>query len=342
MRVFLTGATGFIGQRLALALRQLDHEVVALVRRPQAAQALVDAGVQLAPGDLTHRDSIRAGMQRADAVIHTAAWYKVGVRDSSPAYPTNVQGTRFVLEAMRDLGIPRGIYTSTVGVNSDTHGVMADEDYRHTGPWLSHYERTKWQAHYEVAQPLIEQGLPLIILMPGLVYGPGDQGPTHDFMVDFLRRRLPMAPRRTAFSWAHVDDIVQGHVRALEAARPGQTYLLTGPSHTMQEAIETLSQLTGLRGPAWKPRPSTVRALAAVLGVVGNLAPLPPMMTAEVVRGIAGNTYIGDSSKAQREFGFAPRSLREGMRQTVSWEMRRLGMPIPPALEAEPVPQRDA
>ena len=333
MRVFLTGATGFIGQRLAVALRKLDHDVVALVRRPQAAQSLVDAGVQLAAGDLTDRDSIRAGMQGAEAVIHTAAWYKVGVRDSSPAYPTNVTGTRFVLEAMRDLGISRGVYTSTVAVNSDTHGVAADEDYRHDGPWLSHYERTKWQAHYEVAQPMIEQGLPLIILMPGLVYGPGDQGPTHDFMVDFLRRRLPMAPQRTAFSWAHVDDIVQGHVQALESARPGQTYLLTGPSHTMQQAIDILTELTGLRGPAWKPRPSTVRAMAAVLQLVGKVVALPPMMTAEVVRGIAGNTYIGDSSKAQREFAFAPRGLRDGLRSTVRWEMQRLGMPIPEALQ---------
>jgi dihydroflavonol-4-reductase len=334
VRIFLTGATGFIGQRLALALRQADHEVVALVRRPQAAQQLTDIGVQLAPGDLTDRDSIRAGMQGATAVIHTAAWYKVGVRDSSPAYPTNVEGTRFVLEAMRDLAIPRGLYTSTIGVNSDTHGVEVNESYRHNGPWLSHYERTKWQAHYEVALPMIEQGLPLSILMPSLVYGPGDQGPTHDFMVDFLRRRLPMAPQRTAFSWAHVDDIVEGHVQALEKARPGESYLLTGPSHTMQEAIDLLTELTGIKGPAWKPRPSTVRAMAALLQVVGKVVTLPPMMTAEVVRGIAGNTYIGDSAKARRDFGFAPRSLREGLRQTVRWEMQRLGMPLPPPLQA--------
>jgi dihydroflavonol-4-reductase len=336
VRIFLTGATGFIGQRLALALRQADHEVVALVRRPQAAQQLTDIGVQLAPGDLTDRDSIRAGMPGATAVIHTAAWYKVGVRDSSPAYPTNVEGTRFVLEAMRDLAIPRGLYPSTIGVNSDTHGVEVNESYRHNGPWLSHYERTKWQAHYEVALPMIEQGLPLSILMPSLVYGPGDQGPTHDFMVDFLRRRLPMAPQRTAFSWAHVDDIVQGHVQALEKARPGESYLLTGPSHTMQEAIELLTELTGIKGPAWKPRPATVRAMATLLQVVGKVVPLPPMMTAEVVRGIAGNTYIGTSTKAQQELGFAPRTLREGLRETVRWEMQRLGMPIPPSPQAGP------
>ncbi len=86
----------------------------------------------------------------------------------------HVQGTRNVLELMRELDIPRGVYTSTLAVFSDTKGRLVDETYRHNGPWLSLYDRTKWLAHYRVAEPMIRQGLPLVIVQPGLVYGPGD------------------------------------------------------------------------------------------------------------------------------------------------------------------------
>lgn len=333
MRVFLTGATGFIGGHVARLLRQSGHEVVALVRQPQAATSLQQQGVVLAPGDLTDADSIRRGMQGADAVIHTAAWYKVGVRDKSPAYPTNVEGTRNVLEAMRDLQIPRGVYTSTIGVNSDTHGALPDETHHYNGPWVTHYEHTKWQAHYEVAQPMIEQGLPLVIVMPGLVYGPGDQGVTHDFLVDLLRRRLPMAPQRTAFCWGHVHDTAEAHLMALEKGRLGETYLIAGPVHTMQHAIELLTEMTGVPGPRWKPSPGTVKKIATLLGFLNKLLPLPPMYSAEVLAGIAGNTYIGNSAKAKHELGFAPRDLASGFRDAVAHEMRQLGMPLPKALQ---------
>jgi nucleoside-diphosphate-sugar epimerase len=333
MRVFLTGATGFIGGHLARQLRAAGHDVVALVRRPQSATALTSLGVIVAPGDLNDRASIQRGMQGADAVIHTAAWYKVGVRDKSAAVPTNVVGTRHVLEAMRDLRIPRGVYTSSLAINSDTQGVRVDETYRYTGPWLTHYEKTKWQAHFEVALPMIEQGLPLVIVMPGLVYGPGDQGVTHDFLVDLLRRRLPMAPQRTAFCWGHVEDTAAAHLLALQHGRPGETYHIAGPDHTMQEAIEVVTQLTGIPGPRWKPQPTTVRRLARLLGLINAVVPLPAMISAEVVNGIAGTSYIGDNAKARSELQFAPRTLLEGLRETLADEMRQLRMPLPPALQ---------
>lgn len=333
MRIFLTGATGFIGSHLVPMLQKAGHEVIALVRRPQAAAALQKLGVVVVLGDLTDRDSIRRGMQGCDAVIHTAAWYKVGVRDKRAAYPTNVDGTRNVLESMRELQIPRAVYTSTLGVNSDTRGLLPDETYRYNGPWVTHYEHTKWQAHFEVAQPMIEQGLPLVIVQPGLVYGPGDQGPTHDFLVDLLRGRLPMAPQRTAFCWGHVEDTAEAHILALEKGRLGETYHIAGPVHTMQDAIRVVTELTGVRGPRWKPKPATVRALASVLRVLNKALPLPPMYSAEVIDGIAGNTYIGNSDKARRELGFAPRDLISGFQETVAYEMRQLRMPIPERLQ---------
>jgi nucleoside-diphosphate-sugar epimerase len=113
-------------------------------------------------------------MTGVDGVFHCAAWYKVGAPDASMAERINIGGTRNVLETMRDLRIPKGVYTSTLAVFSDTGGREVDEGYYHAGPFLSEYDRTKWKAHYEVALPLIREGLPLVIAQPGVIYGPGD------------------------------------------------------------------------------------------------------------------------------------------------------------------------
>ncbi len=199
MKYFITGATGFIGGRVAQQLAGAGHEVVALVRTPAKARHLAAPGITLHQGDITDKESILAAMAGVDGVFHIAAWYKVGARDTGTAERINVGGTRNVLEAMKELGIPKGVYTSTLAVFSDTHGRLVDETYRHNGPWLSEYDRTKWMAHYQVAEPMINEGLPLVIVQPGVVYGPGDTGMTHVGVVQYLRRQLPAAPRGTAF-----------------------------------------------------------------------------------------------------------------------------------------------
>lgn len=129
MKYFLTGATGFVGGRLARLLRANGHDVVALVRNPAKATDLLEAGVIVAPGDVTQPDTLRAPMAGCDGVFHVAGWYKLGVRNKSDGQKINVEGTRNVLNAMRDLGIPKGVYTSTLAVNSDTGGKLMDAPY---------------------------------------------------------------------------------------------------------------------------------------------------------------------------------------------------------------------
>src|SRR5271169_3132545 len=148
MRYLVTGATGFIGGSVVRQLLAAGHQVSALVRRPSSATDLAALGVALYPGDVTDRPSLREPMRGVDGVFHLAGWYKVGARDRSPGERINVAGTRHVLESMAEAGVPRGVYTSTLAVFSDTGGRLVDETYRHAGPWLSEYDRTKWVAHY--------------------------------------------------------------------------------------------------------------------------------------------------------------------------------------------------
>jgi len=327
MKIFLTGATGFIGGRLARRLRAAGHEVTALVRSPEKAGDLRALGVTLAPGDITDAACVRAAMRGADQVFHVAAWYKVGVRDRSPAWPINVGGTRHVLEAMRELGVVKGVYTSTLAVFSDTKGRTVNESYRpHVTRWLSEYDRTKHAAHFEVALPMMEQGLPLVIVQPGVNYGPGDTSVVRDLFIQYLKRRLPMIPRGMACCWAHVEDTVTGHLLAMEKGRTGESYIIAGPAHTYVEAMETAERITGIPAPRVRPGPETMRAMAAVMSVMEKVIPVPETMAAESFREMAGTTYLGSNAKARSELGFSARPLEEGLRETLEHEMSLLGM----------------
>ncbi|MEK6322553.1 MAG: NAD-dependent epimerase/dehydratase family protein [Acidobacteriota bacterium] len=326
MKYFLTGATGFVGGRLARQLVEAGHQVVAVVRNPAKAQDLADLGIAVHQGDVTDKESLRAPMSGVDGVFHVAAWYKVGVKDKREAEATNVQGTRNVLELMWELGIPKGVYTSTLAVFSDTHGRLVDEEFRYSGPHLSEYDRTKAMAHREVAEPMMAAGLPLVIVQPGLIYGPGDTSIVRQTLIQFLQSKLPMIPKESAYCWAHVDDVARGHILAMEKGRTGESYILAGPPHTFIEAIELAEQITGVPAPRMQVAPGMIKAMAAMMGAVEKVLPVPEAYTKESLRVTAGVTYLGDNAKARRELGYNPRPLQRGLAETLEHEMRLLGM----------------
>jgi nucleoside-diphosphate-sugar epimerase len=328
VKYFLTGATGFIGSRVARRLVEGGHQVVAVVRDPARATELASLGAAIHAGDVTDKQSMRVPMEGVDGVFHLAGWYKLGLRDKRPGEAINVRGTRNVLELMRELAIPKGVYTSTLAVNSDTHGRLVDESYRYDGPHLSEYDRTKWQAH-RIAGEFIAAGLPLVIVQPGLVYGPGDTSSLRPMLLQYLQRRLPLIPRGTAYAWGHVEDIADGHIRAMERGRPGESYLLAGPLATIEEALELAQRITGVPAPRLRMPAGPLRAMAATMRLIERLVPVPPDYSGETLRVIAGVTYLGDSAKARRELGFNPRPLEEGLRETLEHEMRLLGMAMP-------------
>jgi nucleoside-diphosphate-sugar epimerase len=325
MRFFLTGATGFIGGEVAKQLGAAGHKVVALVRDPSRAGRVAALGAALHKGDITDKESMRRPMTGVDGVFHIAAWYKIGEGNLAEARAINVQGTRNVLELMRELRIQKGVYTSTLAIFSDTKGKCVDENYRHNGPWLSNYDRTKWEAHYDIALPMIQQGLPLVIVQPGLVYGPGDKSTVRETIVQYLRRNLPLIPKTTAFNWSHVEDAAHGHLLAMERGKPGETYIIAGAPHTLEEAFELAERITGIPAPRFRVSPALMKTLAALMTVVGTFISLPTTYTGEALRVSAGSTYLGDNSKARRELGFEARPLEEGLRQTLRHEMDLLG-----------------
>ncbi len=275
MKYFVTGATGFVGGRVVRQLVEAGHQVVVVVRNPNKAADLASLGIEIHQGDVTDKESMRAPMLGVDGVFHIAGWYKIGVKDTSEGAKINIQGTRNVLELMQELGIAKSVYTSTLAVFSDTHGRMVDETYRYDGPHLSEYDRTKWVAHYEVAEPMIEAGLPLVIVQPGVIYGPGDTSSLRTAFIQYLQRKLPIMPGRTAFCWAHVDDIARGHILAMEKGTPGQSYIIAGPRHTFVDSMKMAQQITGVPAPRLIVPPVMMKATSGLMSVVEKIVPVP-------------------------------------------------------------------
>ncbi len=316
MHYFVTGATGFIGGYLTSRLLAEGHLVTALVRTPEQARAMARYGVRPYIGDLLDKESVRRAMRRAEGAFHLAAFVGVGIKDRRRAEAVNVAGTRHVLEVMRELRIPKGVYTSSLAVNGDTRGRMVDESYRSDGRLPSAYQRTKWSAHHEVALPMMRRGLPLVIAMPGAVYGPGDHGALARAVGSHLRGRLPIAPTRTAFCFAHVEDVAAGLLAAMEQGKAGESYILAGPPHPLREVLRRAARLAGKRsGPLPVP---WWAVLPAAWGAQGLAFALPPLRgAAEVLRLGAGVTQLGSDAKARAVLGFAPRSLDAGLPDTV-------------------------
>ncbi len=165
-----------------------------------------------------------------------------------------------------------------------------------------------------------------MIVQPGLIYGPGDTSSVRTTFIQFLKRELPLMPKVTAFSWAHVDDIARGHILAMDKGTPGQNYFLCGPTHTFIDGLTLAAEITSVPLPGLQVEPGLMRAMAGMMGVIGKVIPLPEAYTREGLRIIAGVTYIADNSKAKRELRFNPRPLKDGLRETLEHEMKLLGM----------------
>jgi dihydroflavonol-4-reductase len=288
--------------------------VVALVRDPERAGALTDVGVELVPGDLDDRTALDRLCVQADWLFHVAGWYRLGDRAAEQGWRVNVDGTRHVLAAAGRAEVPRIVYTSTLAVNSDTGGAVVDESYRFTGTHLSVYDETKARAH-EVVARLAADGLPVVTVMPGLVYGPGDTSQTGALIAQVIAGGRPAVPAGGGVCWGHVDDVARGHLLAMERGVPGESYMLAGPRASMAEGLRVAAELAGTRGPVVLPVPA-VRLTARAAAVLERVVPLPAGYAAETLRASLA-TYFGTAAKAERDLGWSARPLRDGLADLV-------------------------
>lgn len=338
MAYFVTGATGLIGTHIVEQLVEEGHDVVALTRSRSNASHLPNA-VSVVEGDITEKESMREPMDGTDGVFHIAAWFYVGPgpRQTNKAERINVQGTRNVLELMEELDIPKGVYTSTVGVYPGTSGRTVDETIDPECPEFAVYFRTKWEAHFEVAKPMMEDGLPLVIVQPGAVYGPHDKlyGSVRAAFRDYLQEDLPMVPRDWTLSFDFAPDAARAHLLAMKKGQPGEEYIVASEPRTMSDVFGCAEEITGIPAPRTAPD-WLFGGLATLMRGVEQVTTPPEGLEAEMMDFFAGRQYLVDNSKAKRELGLEHRPLEEGLREYLAWEIDQLGMDL--QIERTPTP----
>lgn len=322
MRVFMTGATGFIGGATATRLRERGDEVVALVRSPRKASSLAAIGCELVEGDLSDTRAIEAGMTETDAAIHCAADYRVGMHPSQkPAmFEANVRGTEAVLRAAHEAGVDKAVYVSTVAYFGNTKGRVVDETYeRHPG-FTSYYDETKYKAHLVAREVSQATGLPLVTVMPGAVYGPHDTSAIGTIMRQFLAGKMPayMFPE-AGFTFVHRDDVAEGILLALDKGRPGEEYILGGEPMTTRDAIEKVAAIAGRKPPRVTVPPALIKASAPLGRFIGPLMGQGPNLK-ELIASAHNVTFWAEHGKASRELGYSPRPFDQGLRETLREE----------------------
>jgi len=262
---------------------------------------------------------LRQALRSCDAAFHVAAVYEVGIPASGrpPMYAANVTGTENVLDAAVEAGVACIVYVSTVNAFGDTHGVVVDESYeRPLGTYMSYYDQTKHLAHV-AAEERIARGAPIVIVQPGVIYGPGD----HSEIGAQIARAAHGRVRYIAFptlgmNAAHVDDIAEGILLAHDKGRPGEAYVLGGEITRMKDLLAAAARAAGRKPPRLVLPTAALRALAPFGPLVGRLAGIPPNLR-ELISASDDVTYWASDAKARRELGYSSRSLSDGLRLTV-------------------------
>jgi nucleoside-diphosphate-sugar epimerase len=313
----VTGGTGFIGSRVVKRLRDRGDEVVVLARSPEKAAGLDAEVVQ---GDLGDADAIRRGMEGCQAAFHIAADYRVGMPTSKreAMFDANVRGTERVLDAAADAGVDRVVYVSTVNAFGNTNGQTVDETYSRdeTDGFVSYYDETKYLAH-KLAQERAAAGAPVVIVQPGLVYGPGDRAIVGQLIDQASKGKMPAkAFPELGYNAAFVEDVADGIIFAHDKGRLGESYVLGGEITTQGELIDKAAEIGGERPPRMTVPPLVLKAMIPVGRFVGPAMGLPPNLR-EMISAAHNVTYLARDDKARRELGYQPRGLDAGLRETI-------------------------
>jgi len=316
MRVLVTGATGKVGCAVATALLERGEQVRALVRDPRRAAAILPAGIEPVAGDVTDPESLARAVEGCELVFNSMGMPEQWVRDESIFDRVNAIGSQALARAAKRAGVRRFVHTSTHDVFHAETGQSFDERMLADYPKGTAYERSKQHAEELVLAE--RDGMEVVILNPSGVYGP-TPAPTPSFengiFEPVVRKRLPALPPGGT-GMAFVEGVAAGHLLAADRGGDGERYILADGYMSFREMAEAVRRIAG-RGRVPPVMPIPVAKAAASIGEgVARVIRRPPLLP----RGQL--TYFlwrarPDSSKAQRELGWRPTPLEEGIRRTL-------------------------
>lgn len=325
--VFVTGATGFIGTKLVNALVNKGHTVHALSRATSNREGLTHDRIKFVQGDILDRTSLRKGMEGCSQVYHLAAYAKNWARNPAVFFEQNVGGMKNVFEAAKDAGVKRIVFTSTIVVfGPRPAGTVGDETMpRITPRYFTEYEESKAAAERE-ALAFVERGFPAVIVNPTRVYGPGKltEGNSVSLMIDMYDKgKVPVLLNKGANvgNYVFVDDLVRGHILAMEQGKVGERYILGGENSSLKHLFELVDRASGKHHLQFNLPPALAYFYSNFEKKKAEWLNMYPQITPGWVE-----TFLLDwgytCAKAERELGYVITPLAEGIRITYDWLMQ--------------------
>ncbi|MFC1683289.1 NAD-dependent epimerase/dehydratase family protein [Candidatus Zixiibacteriota bacterium] len=321
MKIFITGSTGFIGRHVVERLARTDHQMVCLIRETSDIGQVEKRGATLVRGDIVDKDSLLQGMRGCDWVIDIAGLYSFWEPDKRIFADVNITGTRNIMECALELGVAKVVHVSTAGIYGKPEESPFTEDSSVGPDRFCEYFRTKYEGDLIAWELHRKKGLPLVMVYPGAVLGPGDPKASGQYISNLIHRRLPATVfKDDGFTFVHVKDIAEIIVRALEKEdNIGERYLAGNHRMTWGQANQMISEISGVALPRLSLPGPLVMFNAAFLTLVANIIKKPPLwgMATDQMKVMRAG-YIFDGSKAERELGITYTPIRVALEEAIT------------------------
>jgi farnesol dehydrogenase len=320
-RIFITGATGFIGRKLAHQLADEGHEIVALIRSKSKAGALEHPRISFVEGDLFSIDALETGMQDCHEVYHLAAFASVWAKGDT-FKEVNIDGTLNILDAARKQGVQKIVVTSTAGVIGPAVDGPVNEDTPRQVDFFTDYESTKYESELKIRER-VKDGQHVVIVNPTRVYGPGPLNVSNSvtkLIKQYTAGKWKFIPGdgMSTGNYVFVEDVIRGHILAMENGRAGERYLLGGDDATYWELFDLIAEVGGQKYKLYKMPLGVLLTFGKIQLFLAENFGRQPMITPGWVRKYLYKWSVS-SKKAEQELGYEITSLRDGVQKTVDW-----------------------
>lgn len=318
---FVTGASGFVGSAVARRLADRGMALRLLVRASSKLDNVEGLGAELVTADMKDAAALTKAMKGARTLFHVAADYRLWARDPEEIVRNNLEGTRAVMQAALSAGVERIVYTSSVAtLKPHTDGTPVDETSRHTVETaIGAYKRSKLVAERLVESMVADEGLPAVIVNPSTPIGPRDikPTPTGRVIVEAASGRVP-AFVDTGLNLAHVDDVAEGHLLALDKGKIGESYILGGQDVAFRDMVAEIARLAGRKAPTIGLPRGPLFPIAYLAEAIAQITGKEPFITTDALK-MAKYHMFFSSAKAERELGYHARPWREAVKDAYGW-----------------------
>ncbi len=321
MKILITGATGYLGHRLALTLAERNHEVHILVRNPDSGNIPQHKNIEVFAGDITQKQSITSAISECSQVYHTAALVKAFDKDATLFYKVNVEGTRNLLESALETGVEKFVFTSSCSVIGPTLKAAMCENDKRISPLDNDYDATKYMAE-KLVKEFGKKGLHTVIVSPSKVFGPSGFDAksisVNTVISRFIKGEPTFIPKpgKLIANYCFIEDVVEGHILAMSKGNVGENYILGGENVSFSEFFQTIGTLSEKKSRLIEIPKFVMKIFSIMQWLQFKATNKEPLITENGIRQIYCNK-IFSSEKAISNLGYQITPLREGLQQTI-------------------------